>query len=59
MKDRTLQYVKEQTTELCLEAVKKNGYALEYVKDQTPEVCLEAALENSKALQFVKKDVLN
>lgn len=38
MKDRTLQYVKEQTTELCLEVVKKNGYALEYVKDQTPEV---------------------
>ena len=35
-----LQYVKEQTPEICLEAVKQDGYALRYVKKQTPEICL-------------------
>ena len=33
-----LQYVKDQTTEICLEAVKQNGDALQYVKDQTNEI---------------------
>ena len=28
-----LQYVKEQTPEMCLEAVKENWYALEYVDE--------------------------
>ena len=28
-----LQYVKEQTPEICLEAVKEDGYALQYVRD--------------------------
>ena len=36
-----LQYVKEQTSEICMEAVKNNGYALQYVKEQTPEICME------------------
>ena len=30
-----LEYVKDQTPELCLEAVKQNDSALEYVKDKT------------------------
>ncbi|NBI76832.1 DUF4116 domain-containing protein, partial [Lachnospiraceae bacterium] len=29
-----LQYVKEQTPELCMAAVKQNGYALEYVRPE-------------------------
>ena len=49
-----LQYVKDQTPELCLEAVKQDGYALRYVKDQTPELCLEAVRQNGQALQYVK-----
>ena len=28
----SLQYVKEQTSEICLEAVKQDGYSLQYVK---------------------------
>ena len=49
-----LQYVKEQTQELCLEAVKQNGCALNYVKEQTDDICLEAVKQNGYALQFVK-----
>ena len=47
-----LQYVNEQTHELCLEAVKQNGSALRFVKKQTPEICLAAVKQNG-ALQFV------
>jgi hypothetical protein len=44
--DLTLEYVREQTSEICLEAVKKEGYALEYVREQTYQVCLEAVKQN-------------
>jgi predicted RNase H-like nuclease len=50
-----LKYVKEQTPEICLKAVKQNGNALEYVKEQTPELCLEAVKENGYSLQYVKE----
>ena len=42
-------------TEICLEAVKKNGRALEFVKEQTSEICLEAVKKNGYALKFVKE----
>jgi hypothetical protein len=32
--DYALQYVKDQTPELCLAAVKQEKYALQYVNDQ-------------------------
>lgn len=50
-----LQYVKEQTEEICLAAVRQDGYALCYVKEQTEEICLEAVKRNVYALQFVKE----
>ena len=49
-----LQYVKEQTYELCLEAVKNNGYTSEYIKDQPYKLFLEAVKNNGCALEFVK-----
>ena len=49
-----LQYVKEQTPELCLEAVKRDGWALKFVKEQTDEICLAAVKEDAWALEFVK-----
>ena len=49
-----LQYVKEQTYELCLEAVKKNGFALQYVKEQTYELCLEAVKNNGYTSEYIK-----
>lgn len=39
----------------CLEAVKKNGWALQYVNSQTPEICLEAIKQNGWALRYVKE----
>ncbi|EGT3944791.1 TPA: DUF4116 domain-containing protein [Clostridioides difficile] len=38
-----LEFVKEQTEEICLIAVRQNGLALEFVKEQTQEVFAELA----------------
>ena len=52
-----LQYVKDQTKDICLEAVKRNGYALRHVKDQTEDICLEAVKRNGDASRFIDKSV--
>ena len=39
-----------RTKELCLEAVRNNGFALRFVKEQTPEICLEAVKKTGMAL---------
>ena len=41
--------------EVCLAAVKQDGYALKYVKEQTPEICMAAVQENGWALRYVKE----
>lgn len=46
-------YIKTQTLELCLEAVKKNSDILQYIKKQTPEICLEAVKHSGLALKYV------
>ncbi len=50
-----LQYVKEQTHELCLAAVQQNGMALEFVRRQTHEICKTAVEQNGMALKFVRR----
>ena len=50
----SIQEYMNQTPEICLEAVKKYGYALKYVENQTPEICLEAVKNNGYALQYVE-----
>ncbi|MDW0076976.1 DUF4116 domain-containing protein [Clostridioides difficile] len=49
-----LQYVREQTEEMCLEAVRQNGLALHFVKDQTEKICIEAVRQDGLAIQFVE-----
>ena len=49
-----LEFVKEQTPELCFAAIKHNGEALKYAKEQTPELCLEAVQRDGRALYYVK-----
>ena len=46
--------IKEQSPEICMAAVKRNGHALQFVKEQTPELCLVAVRQNSDALKFVR-----
>lgn len=43
-----------QTEEMCMIAVKQEGYALQNVINKTPEIILEAIKQNGLALQFVE-----
>ena len=54
-----IDYVKEQTHNLCLIAVGINGLALQYVRNQTPDICMTAVKQNGKALQNVKNQTLD
>ena len=50
-----LEYVKQQTEEICLEAVKENCSVIQYIKEQTEEICLAAVKQNGNSLQYVKE----
>jgi hypothetical protein len=52
-----LQYVNEQTPEICKKAVSQNGCALQYVNEQTPEICKKAVSQNGCALQYVNEQI--
>lgn len=53
-----LEYVKNQTEELCKLAVQNDGYALEFVKNQTYDICKLAVLDYGRAIIHVKKEFL-
>jgi hypothetical protein len=42
---RFLQF-RDSTSEICMEAIKRNGYALQNIRDSTSEICLEAVRRN-------------
>jgi len=50
-----VKYVKTQTPEICMAAVKKHGCALKYVKTQTPKLCMAAVKRNSLAFRLVNR----
>ncbi len=50
-----LQYVKEQSPEICMEAVRQNGMALQFVEEQTAEICMAAVQQRGYALKYVKE----
>lgn len=54
-----LQFVEEQTPEICLAAVQQNGFALQFVEEQTSEICLTAVRQNITALLFVEDSELS
>ena len=45
-----LQYVKERTSEICLEAVRQDGLDLQFVKEQTSEICQAAVNQTPNAI---------
>ena len=51
MKPSLLQFVKEQTEEMCMEAVKRKPFMIFYVKEQTEEMCIIAVKKEGNALQ--------
>ena len=49
-----LQFIEDQTEEMCLEAVRHMGMALRYVKEQTEEICLVAVRDDGLSLMYVR-----
>ncbi len=49
-----LQYVKQQTEDICLTAVQEDGRALRYVENKTPEICMTAVKQDGLALEYVE-----
>ena len=49
-----INYIEEQTEDLCLIACKTNGLVLQYIKNQTDVICLEACENNILAFQNIK-----
>lgn len=52
---RMLEFVPEQTPDLCLAAVESDGTALEFVREQTDEICSAALKSNPNAAQYIRK----
>lgn len=50
---------KDRIKEICLIAVKQNGFAVQDVLIQTPEICIAAVKQNKKALGFVNKNIFD
>ena len=53
-----LQFVENQTPEICLEAVKQNGLALQNVKEQTLEICLAAVKQYEWSFKYVYDELI-
>jgi hypothetical protein len=53
-----IQYVKEQTPELCKQAVRINGHAIKFVKPkyQTPDVCELAIRQDTFPFRYISKE---
>jgi len=50
---RVLQFIKNQTREMCIVACQYDGWALEFVNEQTEEICIIACESDSYMLNFV------
>jgi len=50
-----LKWSKIQTPEICLKAVRQDGFNLQFVKEKTPEICLAAVQQYGLALGYVQK----
>jgi hypothetical protein len=53
-----LQYVRKQTEELCLIAIKKDPKCLMYVRKQTLDLCLAAIKIKPEAAKYIKYEDL-
>jgi hypothetical protein len=49
-----LKYVKNQTEEICMFAVKKHWKALQYVRNQTEKICMFAIDQDWRALNLCR-----
>lgn len=51
----SIDYVKNQTFELCKMALKKSAYSIQYIRNQTFKLCKMAVKKKGNCLQYIKK----
>jgi hypothetical protein len=56
IKNKLNRFSFDEIEQICLNAVKQNGYAIRYVVKQTYAICLEAVCQDGCVLQYVQKD---
>ena len=56
-RNKQKKFVKDQTEDICKDAVQQNGTALKYVEEQeqTKDICKIAVQQNGLAQEFVKE----
>ncbi len=54
----TLEYVHDQTYDLCLQCVLTNSFTLQYIKNQTQDICLETLKFDGLAIKYIRKQNL-
>lgn len=50
-----LEFMPDQTPDICLAAVESDGMALRFVRNQTGDICEAAVKSNPEAAQFIGK----
>lgn len=55
----TLQYVKNPSPNIQLEAVKQNGYAIQYIHNPSETLQLEAVKQTGLSIKYIKNPSLN
>jgi hypothetical protein len=53
---KLLKYIRNQSYELCMEAIRKDYRALEYVNEQTEKICKAAIIKNYRAVRLMRID---
>lgn len=51
---KLLKYIKHQTEEICIEAIRKNWRVFPYIKNKTDNVCLEAVKQNGAIIEYIE-----
>ena len=48
--------IKEQTEEICLEAIRNDVDSLPFVNDQTDQICFEAVKKDPEAMKHIRSE---
>ena len=56
MDPEALDYIHDQTIEICMEAIKINPNSIRYIIDQTPELCLMAVRLSGNVLHYIRQE---
>ena len=54
-----IQYIKNPSEQIQLEAVKKNGFAIHYIKNPSKQVIITALFQNIYCLYYINEELID